>query len=127
MHSEEVKLKRWFTIPQNLRNFIFDSEVNYNYDLRTDFNKWVYGFYLNKKLIGYAYVECDYPGHLYIYEFEIKEKYRGNGYGSYFIKEIKKQYYRIDLTSRKSSLKFWRKNKFRVWDRPSELYAMANY
>lgn len=127
----EFKIRRWFVLPQNVKKLIRESDIH-QYDLRIDFDRWVYAFYVNNKLMGYAYVENtdlenDKPKHLYIYEFEIKEEYRKNGYGTVFIQQIKKKYPKITVTAVKSSVKFWRKNKFKVWDRPFDVYQMSNY
>lgn len=105
-NQTEFKIRRWFVLPRNVNKLIRESDIH-QYDLRIDFVRWVYAFYVNKKLMGYAYVENtdlenDKPKHLCIYEFEIKEKYRKKGYGTVFIQEIKKNILKSPLPQLKA-------------------------
>ena len=72
-----------------------------------------YGCFLENVLIGFCTIYTDDNSNVFLYNFAIKEKYRGNNYGKDFMNLLKQKYDSMFLFCKKNMVNYYKLFNFK--------------
>lgn len=124
----ELKVRRRYLPTIGMIDILENELYRRGYKYTHDYSKTFFGLYLDKKLIGCAYL---YEGDLLfdnpsrIYDFAIDSNYQNKGYGRYLAKYLVDKYKHLYVHHIDSSIKFWESVGFKI--NSHDKYVMVNF